>query len=278
MLATRSSAPAARWTSSEPVNSACGPVAVRRVRRRARAPRRSEADAPSPRSTIVRVRSARPRGADGPAEDDQGSDSRTPAGTWTTTPWFQPARVSWASLSSSGQGRRRRRGAAGRAPGSRPTSPPRRVEDDARRPRLVARARSPRPGPRRSTRRAATSGGQRRRGGRRVRTARRPTRQARTADEVGRPEVDVRRVELVRLDRERPVASERRAPVARPASPARRPRRASTKRLVEGEGQLGRGAPRRAGAAGRARRRGRRASAVASVTRATPPSRASRAG
>ena len=42
------------------------------------------------------------RRTDDPAQDDRMLDDRTPAGMRRTTPWFQPARVSWASWSSAG--------------------------------------------------------------------------------------------------------------------------------------------------------------------------------
>ena len=97
MLASASSAPWPRTTSVDAVNSACEPPADA-------APERSsttDAFAPAPSSMIVRVSSPRP-GSPAGHRTMMGRSSWTPGATWITTPWFQAARVSWASLSSAG--------------------------------------------------------------------------------------------------------------------------------------------------------------------------------
>ena len=162
----------------------------------------SDASAPSPSSTIVRAWIARP-GAPTVQRTTIGASSTTPAGTRTTTPWLQAARLSCASLSSAARPvvpairRRAVSGSRRTKPSSVSTvTPARRAASErtieaCRSSSNAARAASP-----------SVARGGRRGGGRGRRVGR---------DDVpqhGGAQVHVRRVQAVRLDRQRLVRDE----------------------------------------------------------------------
>ena len=203
-----------------------------------------------------------------------GASRRTPAGTWSDDALVPAGPGELGELVVERQGRLVGEEPPGEA-SSRATSPASvsRTTPAARAssPRAIASTRSSRD---RRERRDVPSGSGRRRRRPRRRGGRRVPRP--DAAEVGRPQVDVGRVELVRLDRQVAVAGERRPPVGRqPVRLRRRPRASTNASSSVNVSSIG--ARRGARAAGR--RVGRRpAWAVASITRATPPSRASRGG
>ncbi len=144
------------------------------------------------------------------------------------TPWLQSARASWANLSLAGQRRRRPRSAARVPSGSRASAAAERLE--RRRPR----PRRPRTAPGRPRRPRAARSGRRHRPARRPDPSRRrccwPPPSGRTGLTVissAGAQVDVRRVEPVRLDRQ--------APRTRPQAASRSARSQSGSRSLGGE-------------------------------------------
>ena len=109
----RGRCPRPSWTSSVPVNSAWPSASPPPA---GASSSTTEADAPSPSSMMVRVSSARP-GAPAVQRSTIGRSRRTPAGTRSARPWFQPARVSCASASSAGSDARVRDEPPGASPG-----------------------------------------------------------------------------------------------------------------------------------------------------------------
>ena len=213
------------------------------------------------------------RRAGRPAEDDRAleADARPARGRDALVP---AARGSAGRACRRSAATRRRRASGAAASGSRATSAAEGLEDDAGGAGLVVEGERRR---RRSSRELGEAGdavGQRRVDA--PASARRPASVVRRdVVEVGGAQVDVRRVELVRLDRQRVEALEGGAAVGRePVGLARRraPRRAPRRGVKVSSVGARRGA--RAGGPARPRR----GSGSTSVTRASPPSRASRAG
>ena len=179
----------------------------------------SDAAAPAPRSTIVRVSSARPP-ARRPASAGRRGASRLDAGA------ARGARRPGSRRRGSAGRACRRRAAARRSSRRRRASVASGCSPRTCRGSRRGAARRPRATPGRSSRSSERVDARRAGGGRRSDAVRRATTDL---VEVGRPQVDVRRVELVRLDRQVVERREGRAPVGRqPVGLARRraPRRA----------------------------------------------------
>ena len=184
----------------------------------------SDASAPSPSSTIVRAWIARPGRPHRPAHDDRLRRARRPRARARPTPWLHAARLSCASLSSAARPvvpAIRRRAVSG----SRRTSAVERLhgdagpargvgEDDRGLPVLLERGQGGEP--------VGGAGG--RRGGGRGRRVGRDD-----VPEHGGAQVHVRRVQAVRLDRQRLVRERGRGGARRRASRARRRRSRSTR-------------------------------------------------